>query len=106
MSRTLKLVADAPTRVLLVGTDRRFRRLAAALLRGRGHEVIPADPGPLADAVRRAHAEIVVIDGDDDHVVVSEAPDLMGARTRILPKWGSFDEIAEAVEELRGSRRD
>jgi uncharacterized membrane protein (UPF0127 family)/CheY-like chemotaxis protein len=112
---------DIRGRVLLVGADRRFRSVTAALLAGRGFEVTVAER--LSDATELAvshRAEVVVIDGGPSLTKAAheaakiEALDgaigvvIVGneqanglAAMRVLAKWDSFDALCDAIERAR-----
>jgi uncharacterized membrane protein (UPF0127 family) len=99
------------TRVLLVGTDRRFRSVTAALLQRRGYEVSVTDQADLAGAA--AHVVVVdaaglpavaaleiarlqTLDPAIGLVVVGDAP---GA----VAKWGSIEGLSEAIDAARAA---
>jgi uncharacterized membrane protein (UPF0127 family) len=111
----------APTRVLVVAKDRRFRAVAAALLTQRGCTVTLGEPTEgLADLARREAADVVVLDAgvslssaaygvaqiealkpDVGVVVVGEEPDGEPLAVPVLAKWGSFEALYSAVEHAR-----
>jgi uncharacterized protein len=124
-------LTDAPApqlavgpRVLLVGRDRRFRSVAAALLHGRGYSVSVAERiAGLSDLAARDRIDVVVIDAGDQprlaaleaarlealhpsvgFVLVSDgaAHDLPAAP--VVPKWGSFEALYDAIEIVRSHR--
>lgn len=114
-----------PIRVLLVGRDRRFLRMADVLGSRHGWEVTRVErPSELLDHVRRERPNVVVLDGTDSlnatarmvaalealpspvHplVVYEGAHDDVLRSLTLLPKWGAFDEIVGEVERLYGQR--
>lgn len=113
-----------PTRVLVVGTDRRFRCVAAALLSRRGCTVTLADRASdvahlavredaavvLLDAglalteAARAAAQIDALDRPVGVVLVGEEPDQSLATMPVLRKWGSFDQLYKAVQNAAQTR--
>jgi uncharacterized membrane protein (UPF0127 family)/CheY-like chemotaxis protein len=115
--------AEAP-RVLLVGTDRRFRSVTAALLERRGYEVtIGEQVASMADVAARERVDVVVLDaGATPAVAALEAARLESLNppvgmilvsdgsirelptTQIVPKWGSFDGLHDAIELVRAGR--
>lgn len=119
--------ARDPTRVLVVGADRRFRSVAAALLTQRGCAVSLGDVSAgVAQLARRERADVVVLDAglsltDAAHasaqieslsapvglVVVGEETEKGLAAMPVLPKWGSFDRLYDAIEHARpvGAKR-
>jgi uncharacterized protein len=112
------------TRVLLVGSDRRFRCVAAALLMQRGcavtlgertgnvaavakreaADVIVLDTGPSLTAAARGVAQLETLDPAVGVVVVGEEAEQALSAMPVLPKWGSFDALYEAIEQARPSR--
>jgi uncharacterized protein len=112
------------TRVLLVGADRRFRSVAAALLTRRGCAVTLGDrTGNIAELAKREHAEVVVLDAGVSltsaaHgaaqietldppvglVVVGEEAERSFSAMPVLPKWGSFNGLYGAIEHARPPR--
>jgi uncharacterized protein len=112
------------TRVLVVGSDRRFRSVAAALLTRRGCAVSLSDrSASLAGVIRSEQAEVVVLDASLSltraaHraaqiealklpvglVLVGEEPEQGLATMPVLPKWGSFDQLYDAIERARPGR--
>jgi hypothetical protein len=113
-----------PTRVLVVGTDRRFRSVAASLLSSRGCAVTLRDRmTDVAELAKREGAEVVVLDAGlsltaaaleaaqiealDPRigiVVVGDAPEEGLSAMPVLAKWGSFDDLFHAVEQARLGR--
>jgi hypothetical protein len=111
------------TRVLLVGADRRFRSLAAALLTRRGCAVSVGEPSAsVAELAERERAEVVVIDAGGSLtdaardtaqirlldrpvgvVVVGDATEGLSTLP-VLSKWGSFDSLCGAIEHARPVR--
>jgi uncharacterized membrane protein (UPF0127 family) len=116
-------VSAAPaTRVLLVGADRRFRAVAAALLTRRGYVVSVSDGAAnVADLARREASDVVVLDGGPSlafarrqaaqlkaadppigGVIVGEhQPE--GATSGAVEKWGPFERLAGAIEQARAT---
>ncbi len=106
------------TKVLLVGTDRRFRSVAATLLARRGCEVsvseriagvaelaqreavdvVVLDAGGLPTAATLAAAELDTLEPKVGVVLVSEAQKPGIAATQILEKWGEFDALFGAIQ--------
>src|SRR5262249_62415114 len=100
--------ATEGTKVLLVGTDRRFRSVAATLLARRGCDVavserivgvaelaqregvdvVVLDAGALPTAATLAAAELDMLDPPVGVVLVSEEQKTGVAPTPILEKWG------------------
>ena len=104
-------------RVLIVGTDRRFRSVASALLARRGCTVLLGDR--LSDShtlAERTGAHVVVIDAGSSPATAAKSAEridalmppvgvvIVGDETRVdtaapmLEKWGSFDCLYEAIE--------
>jgi uncharacterized protein len=120
----LTLPGNEPTRVLLVGSDRRFRSVAAALLTRRGCAVTLGDRATnIADLAKREAADVVVLDAgvsltDAAHgaaqietldppvgiVVVGEEAEQALSAMPVLSKWGSFDGLYGAIEHARPVR--
>jgi hypothetical protein len=110
--------------VLLIGADRRFRSVAAALLTRRGCVVTLGDHAVTpAELTRREAPDVVVIDAgvsltEAAHfaaqiealerpvglVLVGEEPERGLSALPVLPKWGSFDALYEAIERARPHR--
>ena len=113
--------APATTRVLVVGSDRRFRSVAAALLTRRGiavtlreqmtgvaelaeregAEVVILDAGTSLTAAAHEAAQIEKLDPPVGVVVVGDEPGSGLSAMPVLPKWGSFDGLYHAVEQSR-----
>jgi uncharacterized membrane protein (UPF0127 family)/CheY-like chemotaxis protein len=111
-------------RVLVVGTDRRFRSVAASLLSSRGCAVTLRDRmTDVAELAKREGAEVVVLDAGTSLtaaaleaaqiealdppvgiVVVGDAPEESLSAMPVLEKWGSFDDLFHAVEQARLNR--
>lgn len=122
--------ADAPPagpiHVLLVGSDRRFRSVAAALLTQRGCAVTLGDRSSnVGELAAREGADVVVLDAgvsltDTAHgvaqlealdpavgvVVVGEEAEQSFAAMPVLPKWGSFEVLFGAIKHARPSRKE
>jgi uncharacterized membrane protein (UPF0127 family)/CheY-like chemotaxis protein len=112
------------TSVLLVGADRRFRSVAAALLTRRGCEVTLADRSAnIAELAARGEADVVVFDTGTSltdgayaaaqvegldrligMVIVGEEAEAGLSAMPVLPKWGSFDVLYRAIEQARKPR--
>jgi DNA-binding NtrC family response regulator len=109
------------TRVLVVGADRRFRSVAAALLTRRGVAVtLREEMTRVAELAKREGAEVVILDAGTSLtaaayeaaqiekleppvgvVVVGDEPESGLSAMPVLAKWGSFDGLFNAVEESR-----
>lgn len=108
------------TKVLLVGTDRRFRSVAATLLERRGCEVsvserivgvaelaqreavdvVVLDAGSLPTAATLAAVELDALRPPVGVVLVSEEEKTVSP-TPILEKWGEFDALFGAISHAR-----
>jgi uncharacterized membrane protein (UPF0127 family)/CheY-like chemotaxis protein len=115
--------ADAP-KVLLVGSDRRFRSVTAALLQRRGYSVtIGEQMASMAEVAARERVDVVVLDtGALPALAALEAAKLEALNpsvgmifvsdgigqalpsTPVLPKWGSFDGLYDAIEVVRAAK--
>ena len=104
-------------RVLLVGTDARFLRVAGALLAGEGHAVQTSErPSELLELVHALQTDVVVIDASSSvgqaaraaaslealpkpvaTVLVADEERIPSAGPALLAKWGSFDELSDRV---------
>jgi CheY-like chemotaxis protein len=111
--------APGATRVLVVGADRRFRSVAAALLSRRGcavtlhermtsvaelakregTEVVILDAGTSLTAAAYEAAQIEKLDPPVGVVVVGDVPEESLSAMPVLAKWGSFDALFSAVEQ-------
>lgn len=110
--------ADAPIRVLLGASDRRFLRVASFLLGRKGFAVSKANRlGDLLDAVARGKADVVVLDATGPGrwsraataledwnmgvgvLLVSDEP-APGSTSNALPKWGSFDRLVHEIRHM------
>jgi DNA-binding response OmpR family regulator len=111
--------------VLLVGSDRRFRSVTAALLQRRGYEVtIGEHVASMADVAAREHVDVVVLDaGTSPAVAALEAARLEALNppvgmvlvcddsirelptAQVVQKWGSFDGLHDAIELVRAGRQ-
>lgn len=108
----------SPARVLLVAADRRYRTVTATLLSQRGFAVT-SDCGEddLLELAVRERADVVVIDATTSLTAAAcQAARLDALRPRVgvvavsadsrsglaalpvLPKWGEFEDLFEAVE--------
>jgi hypothetical protein len=106
-------------RVLLVGGDRSFRRLATALLTRRGHVTdCTDDPAAAPAAMSLLRPKVVVVDGSGwlaaaaetatafesaapwaSILLVSDSPEFgLAGRRRVVPKWSSFGCFVAEVE--------
>ena len=114
-----------PTKVLLVGTDRRFRSVAATLLRRRGCEVsvserivgvaelahreavdvVVLDAGSLPTAATLAAVELDALEPPVGVVLVSAEERTGVTLTPVLEKWGEFDALFGAIAQARGARK-
>jgi DNA-binding NtrC family response regulator len=110
--------------VLLVGSDRRFRSVTAALLQRRGYSVtIGEQMASMAEVAAREHVDVVVLDtGALPALAALEAAKLEALNpsvgmifvsdglgqalpaTPVLPKWGSFDGLYDAIEVVRAAK--
>jgi CheY-like chemotaxis protein len=109
-----------PVRVLLVGADLRFLRVAAALLAFEGYSVQPCNrPRDLLETVYRHNSDVVVIDASRSVGEAARAaaslrtlPDPVGAvlvvdgeksgpaaGVPLISKWGQFDELSARIHE-------
>ncbi len=106
--------------MLLVGTDRRFRSVAAALLERRGCavsvserivgvaelaqreavDVVVLDAGSLPTAATLAAAELDALDPPVGVVLISEDQKRGTSLTPVLEKWGEFDELFGAITDV------
>jgi uncharacterized membrane protein (UPF0127 family) len=113
-----------PTRVLLVGNDRRFRSVAATLLTRRGcavtlsddvaniaelarlesAEVVVLDTGLALTTAAREAAQITALDPPVGVVIVGEEAEDGLAALPVLPKWGPFEGLFGAIERARPPR--
>jgi uncharacterized membrane protein (UPF0127 family) len=105
-------------RVLMVGTDRRFRGVSATLLARRGCIVGVGERVDRAvDMARRQRADVVVLDAGGEPamaaraaariealhppvgvVIVLEDPDGSSPPVSSVAKWDSFDALYDAIE--------
>lgn len=106
---------DDALKVLIVGKDRRFRAVAAALLTRRGCRVWLEDANPsTAGYVPSVAADVAIVDvgsyglpPEDFHlgtaghelpvILVVDQPAEAQPRRDLLHKWGSFNELYDAV---------
>jgi CheY-like chemotaxis protein len=112
------VVRIQPVRVLLVGTDVRFLRVAAALLSFEGYSVQSCDrPRELLELVYRHRTDVAVIDASRSVGEAARAaaslralPDPVGAvlvvdqersspaaGVPLISKWGQFDELSTRI---------
>jgi CheY-like chemotaxis protein len=115
-----------PIRVLLMGTDTRFLRVAGALLASEGYSVEACDtPSELLERVYKQRSDVVVIDATAslthaaraaaslEAMPVPVAAVLVADEERIpsvgalalVAKWGSFQELSQRVERAYEWRR-
>jgi DNA-binding NtrC family response regulator len=120
-------VADAsnvvrlqPVRVLLVGADMRFTRVAAALLSFEGYSVQSCERlRELMEWVHRLSTDVVVIDASRSLadaaratvslrmlpqpvpavLVVDHGSDSVAAGMPLISKWGRFEELSARVDQ-------
>lgn len=111
---------EEPTRLLLIGSDRRFRSTAAILLERRGYDVVVSERATgLAEQASEHRTEVVVIDaGSLPPVAALEIARLESLTPSVgcvvvsddrrpaalistVPKWGSLDELSVAIEGVR-----
>jgi hypothetical protein len=109
-----------PVRVLLVGRDRRFLRVAGAFLFAEGHAVESSErPSELLELVHRLHTDVAVIDASASLgeaarsaaslralpapvaavLVADEERTSPGTGLSLLSKWGCFEELSARIEE-------
>jgi uncharacterized membrane protein (UPF0127 family) len=113
-------VPDA-TRVLLIAADRRYRSTTSALLQRRGYEVAVSErAGELTERVADYGADVVVLDAGSlpsvatlemarldaanplvGFVVVGERLAQPAPSISMVPKWGSFEDLVEAIDGAR-----
>jgi CheY-like chemotaxis protein len=119
-ARASNVVRLQPVRVLLVGTDVRFLRVAAALLSFEGYSVQSCNrPRELLELVYRLRTDVAVIDASRSVGEAARAaaslralPDPVGAvlvvdQERSSPaagvpltsKWGQFDDLSARIGE-------
>ena len=115
-----------PARVLIVGSDVRFLRVAAALLSFEGYSVQSCDrPRELLELVYRLNTDVAVIDASrsvgeaaraaaslhalPDPVatvlVVDQERSSPAAGVPLISKWGQFDELSARIGEAYERRR-
>jgi CheY-like chemotaxis protein len=108
-----------PIRVLVVGPDRRFLRVAHMLLERSGFEVETAESSRgVAKRVVQGRIDVVIVDASNSLTLAARAAAAIGAlelpvkvvtvadrperssleNLRLLPKWSGFDEIVAEVE--------
>jgi CheY-like chemotaxis protein len=112
------------TRVLIVGSDRRFRAVTAALLTRRGCAVTVSERmADVAELAEQQAADVVVFDADALEyaaarmaaqiemlaprvgvVIVAEGPHEALSTTPVIPKWGSFEDLYAAIEHAHPGR--
>jgi CheY-like chemotaxis protein len=115
-----------PVRVLLVGNDRRFLRVAGALLAAEGHIVESSERcSELLELVHRLDTDVAVIDASRSLTNAVRAAASLRALpapvatvlvaerngnaavpgTAVVYKWGGFEELCSRVEEAYAWRR-
>jgi CheY-like chemotaxis protein len=119
--------ALSPTKVLLVGADRRFRSVAAALLTRRGcmvtltdrssniaelatseaADVVVVDVGVTLNAAAEQLAELKTLEPRVGVVLVADETERPSSEMPVLARWGSFDVLYRAIERAhrKASRR-
>jgi uncharacterized membrane protein (UPF0127 family)/CheY-like chemotaxis protein len=121
-SAEIPISAAPATRVLLVGADRRFRAVAAALLTRRGCQVAVSDGAAnVADLARREGSDVVVLDGATSQafarrqasqlaaadppiaVVIVGDENTDAAESGVIQKWGPFERLSGAIEDSRAT---
>jgi CheY-like chemotaxis protein len=105
-------------RVVVATRDRRFRRVAQFLLARQGFTVeLSRNAEAAIELAERDGADVVLIDGSDSllsaaralrqlaeqqrsiaAVIVSDGEEESPQTLPILPKWGAFDSIVEAID--------
>jgi CheY-like chemotaxis protein len=109
-----------PVRVLLVGNDVRFLRVAAALLSFEGYSVQSCErPGDLLEVVHRLRTDVAVIDASRSVgqaarsaaslralpepvasvLVVDQERSSPAAGVPLTSKWGQFEELSAQIAE-------
>ncbi len=109
-----------PVRVLLVGSDVRFLRVAAALLSFEGYSVQSCErPRELLELVHRLRPDVAVIDASPSVgqaarvaaslrvlpepvaavLVIDQERSSPAAGVPLISKWGCFDELSARVGE-------
>lgn len=117
---TSNVVRLQPVRVLLVGADVRFLRVAAALLSFEGYSVQSCDrPRELLEFVYRLRTDVAVIDASRSVgqaaraaaslralpepvaavLVVDQDRSSPAAGVPLISKWGQFDELSGRIGE-------
>lgn len=115
-----------PVRVLLVGSDLRFLRVAGALLSFEGYSVQSCDrPRELLELVYRLRTDVAVIDASRSVgeaaraaaslralpvpvaavLVVDRETTPFAAGVPLISKWGRFDELSARIGEAYEWRR-
>lgn len=119
LEKSLKVTERSadPIHVLLVGLDRRFSSVTAALLTRRGcavtfgrritgvaefacrerADVVVIDAGSLLRAAALEASRVETLDRPVGIVMVADERDEGGLGGPVLPKWGSFDELYGAI---------
>ncbi len=115
---------ETSMRVMVLSSDRRFREVASLLLVRRGCVVsLGAGRGTLAERVDRDRTEVVIIDAGQSLaaaarmtaavealsrpvgiVVVGDEAQNSLLKLQVIPKWGSFDTLFEAVKQSHSER--
>jgi uncharacterized membrane protein (UPF0127 family)/CheY-like chemotaxis protein len=112
-------------RVLIVGTDRRFRMLASAWLTRRGYHVtVRTGTDDIAELAARECVDVAVIDATPSLTaaaravarlqtlrpslaVVAVSDDLEQGLSAlpVLPKWGQFSALCAAIDQAHGDQQ-
>ena len=112
-------------RVLIVGTDRRFRMLASAWLTRRGYHVtVRTGTDDIAELAARDSFDVAVIDATPSLTAAAQAAARLQAvrpslavvavsndleqglsALPVLPKWGQFGALCAAIDQAHGDQR-
>jgi len=106
-----------PLRVLLAGRDRRYIRVMSFVLERRGYVVRSTTVDDAADAAKRYHADVVLLEGDRLRTEAARraaAIEALNTNTRVilvvdakpadwpglttLRKWGELDDLVDEIE--------
>jgi len=118
--------APAGMRVLIVGLDRQFHRMARMLFERRGASVHAiADAADVVEQARRHGTDVVILDTSNAMtasaraiatlrmlaapvgiVLVSDELDGMAQTLPALPKWGPFDDLFERAASAHARTRE
>jgi uncharacterized membrane protein (UPF0127 family)/CheY-like chemotaxis protein len=122
---TVRISSVTPPRVVVVTRDRRFRRVAQYLLGRHGFRTeVSRNADAAVELAERDGADVVLIDGSESLlaaaralrrlserdpavtvIVVSDGEDEAPQTLPVLPKWGAFDAIVDAIESGVGVAR-